>query len=268
MVCSTVAAQRLAVNEEIRLFRWRHSDRPIIPVIIEGTTPYNFPEALRFEIAANGTITDHPTTVLGPDLREEADGKSLGLAKVVAGLIGLADADDIYRRAERAKKRRRVIRSTVVSIILALGTAAGFSAWYNYQKQQTLVQIRELVGRYTLLSEAQEAVPGFKEALTDAISAIAQGAASDPRQARALELLEMGKPEEAEPLLTAVANDGLKRIEKQRKHAAAAYRQLGAIASLRTPARAREAYARALELDPHNKESIYWLGWLNCSPEI
>ena len=47
-VCSTVAATRPAVNEEVRLFRSRHPDRPVIPVIIEGTYPANFPPALRF----------------------------------------------------------------------------------------------------------------------------------------------------------------------------------------------------------------------------
>jgi hypothetical protein len=41
-------------------------------------------------------------------LREAADGKNLGLAKIVAGLTGLSP-DDVYRRAERARRRRRVI---------------------------------------------------------------------------------------------------------------------------------------------------------------
>jgi len=36
-VCSTVAATRPAVNEEVRLFRSRHPGRPVIPVIIERT---------------------------------------------------------------------------------------------------------------------------------------------------------------------------------------------------------------------------------------
>src|SRR5215475_10296644 len=59
VLCSTVSASRPAVNEEVRLFRSRHPDRPVIPVIVEGTPPDNFPPALRYELGADGTITDH-----------------------------------------------------------------------------------------------------------------------------------------------------------------------------------------------------------------
>ncbi len=40
VLCSRVSATRPAVNEEVRLFRWRHPDRPVIPVILDGT-PYS-----------------------------------------------------------------------------------------------------------------------------------------------------------------------------------------------------------------------------------
>src|SRR5499427_2675174 len=93
VLCSSVAASRPAVNEEVRLFRSRHPERPVIPVIVDGTAPDNFPPALRFELAADGSVTDRPVTILGPDLREAADGKNLGLAKIVAGLTGLSPDD-------------------------------------------------------------------------------------------------------------------------------------------------------------------------------
>src|SRR5262245_61548298 len=48
VLCSTAAATRPAVNEEIRLYRSRHPERPVIPVIIEGAFPDNFPPALRY----------------------------------------------------------------------------------------------------------------------------------------------------------------------------------------------------------------------------
>jgi hypothetical protein len=37
VICSPVAATRPAVNEEVRLFRSRHPQRPVIPVIVDGT---------------------------------------------------------------------------------------------------------------------------------------------------------------------------------------------------------------------------------------
>jgi tetratricopeptide (TPR) repeat protein len=53
------------------------------------------------------------------------------------------------------------------------------------------------------------------------------------------------------------------RLEKDSKAAAAAYRNLGAIAGLGDPKRAREAYAKALEYDGDDPEALYWYGYLN-----
>lgn len=115
VLCSPHSARSKYVNEEVRLFRWRHPERPVIPVVIEGTYPDNFPPALRNEVDADGTITDRPMTPLGPDLREHADGRQLGLAKVVAGMIGVG-SDDIYRRAERARRHSARFRNGVIAV--------------------------------------------------------------------------------------------------------------------------------------------------------
>jgi tetratricopeptide (TPR) repeat protein len=136
VLCSSVAATRPTVDEEVRLFRSRHPERPVIPVIIEGTWPENFPPALRYELAADGTITDRPLTILGPDLRESGDGKSLGLAKVIAGLTGMRP-DDIYRRAERARRRRNKIWAALAGVFLFLAVAATGSAVYAWQQLKT-----------------------------------------------------------------------------------------------------------------------------------
>jgi len=50
VLCSPRAAASRYVNEEIRLFRHRHPGRPVIPVIIDGATPDNFPPALCHEL--------------------------------------------------------------------------------------------------------------------------------------------------------------------------------------------------------------------------
>jgi hypothetical protein len=120
----------------MRLFRLRHPDRPVIPVIIDGTLPDNFLSAMRFELAADGAVTDRPVTILGPDLREAADGKNLGLAKTVAGLTGLG-ADDIYRRAERARRRRGRIWAALAGAFFLLAVAAAGSAVYAWQQLKT-----------------------------------------------------------------------------------------------------------------------------------
>ena len=125
VLCTPISAGRRAVNEEVRLFRARNPDRPVIPVIIAGTWPDNFPPSLRFELNADGSLSDRPITILGPDLREAGDGKSLGLAKIVAGLTGLSP-DDVYRRAARARRRQNRLRAAFAAIFLAVTLAGGF----------------------------------------------------------------------------------------------------------------------------------------------
>jgi TIR domain len=57
---SPVFGQEPYVNEEVRLFKSRHPDRRVIPVIIEGIPPENFPTALRYEVMTEGTVTGSP----------------------------------------------------------------------------------------------------------------------------------------------------------------------------------------------------------------
>ena len=136
VLCSSAAASRPAVNEEVRLFRSRHPERPVIPVIIDGTAPDNFPPALRFDLDADSKVSARPITILGPDLRESADGKDLGLAKIVAGLTGLGP-DDIFRRAERTRRRRTQIWGGVAGLCLLLAVLASGSAVYAWQQLKT-----------------------------------------------------------------------------------------------------------------------------------
>lgn len=137
VLCSPVAATRPAVNEEVRLFRHRHPDRLVIPVILDGIYPDNFPPALRFEIGPDGTVTDRPVTTLGPDLRETADGRTLSLAKIVAGLVGVG-TDEIVRRAERDRQRR--LRNWIVGLSTVIVALAGLTFWAEVNRREADVQ--------------------------------------------------------------------------------------------------------------------------------
>jgi tetratricopeptide (TPR) repeat protein len=106
--------------------------------------------------------------------------------------------------------------------------------------------------------------PGAKAAVREAVTAIEKGAAADPRYAKALELLKAGNPAEAEPLLKAVAQDKERSAStnsNDAKEAAAAYRNLAAIASVSEPGRARGYYAKAAQLDPSDIEGMFQNGW-------
>ena len=265
VICSPASAKSHYVNEEIRRFKSRHSDRPVIPVIVGGT-PNDakdecFSPALKFKVTPGGKVTHSADEPLAADVREEGDGKHLAFAKVVAGLLGVS-SDDIFRRAERERHRQGRIRSTIGLVIAGLIALGGFLAWQSHQQQQTIAEVEALVAKYSVASQTDAGAPRSKEGLTQAITAIAEGAAGDARYAQALELLKAGKPAEAEPLLKAIAKEKETRIAHDSKQAAAAYENLGAITRLSNPKRAREAYAKAAVLDPDNAEALYWNGRL------
>jgi hypothetical protein len=134
LIASPHSARSRYVNEEVRLFKARHPDRPLIPLIVHGK-PSNaekecFPSALRFVVGPDGAITETPADVLAADLREKGDGFELALAKVVARLIGLTP-DDVYRRAERERRRQGRLRTAVAVVMVALAIAGGGFYWQS-----------------------------------------------------------------------------------------------------------------------------------------
>jgi formylglycine-generating enzyme required for sulfatase activity len=143
VICSPSSAKSAYVTEEIRLYKSRHPERPVVPLIVDGRPSDPnlecFPPSLKFELDANGEITAEPVELLAADAREEGDGRQLALAKVVASLVGVP-SDDIFRRAERerraAARRRRWVRGLVATLGLLL--LVGGIGWLNqdYLKEQ------------------------------------------------------------------------------------------------------------------------------------
>jgi tetratricopeptide (TPR) repeat protein len=263
VLCSPASAKSHYVNEEVRLFKQRHPDRPIVPLILDGkpgdAEQECFPPALQFAIGPQGQITGTPEQLLAADVREAGDGRELALAKVIARLLGLG-TDDVFRRAERERRRAGRVRNGIGLAMLLLALAVGIFAWINKQQQQTITDVEAIVAKYRVADQAN-AAPGAKQSLADAITAIAQGAAADPRYATALDLLKQGKPTEAEPLLKAVAEEKKQRMAKEGKEAAEAFRNLASIAAVSDPGKARNYYAEAAKLDPDNIEGMFQNGW-------
>jgi len=140
VICSPAAAKSTYTNEEVRLFKSRHPDRPVVPLIVDGKPGDAelecFPAALRFKLDAEGKITDESVELLAADVREEGDGKQLALAKLVAGLLGLS-SDDVFRRAERERRRQGRMRNGIVAVLAILTVAATGSAAYAWQQLKT-----------------------------------------------------------------------------------------------------------------------------------
>ena len=278
LLASPASAQSPYVNEEVRLFKQLHPDRPLVPLIIDGEPGGGarecFPPALRFKLDAQGAITDQPENTLAADLRETGDGFDLALAKVAASLIGVAP-DDLYRRAERERRRARRLRQQVAAVLVGLALISSgltfYSQWQGSQltqKQLTLDEINQLVDKLHPIQRAQAAEIDQRKALKEAITAIAQGAAVDPRKAQALRLLQEGKPQEAEPILLEALRERAKRREGEVKEDAADYRHLAAIAALHEPWKARDYYAQSVRLDPDNADGLFGTDRFNSKRTI
>jgi len=140
VLCSPAAAKSGPVNEEVRLFKWRHPNRPVIPLVLDGI-PHDagrecFPPALCFQVADNGALTSQPVEVLAADVRETGDGRQLAVAKVLARLIGLAP-DEVFRRAERERRRNGRLRGAITAVLALLSVGAAGSATYAWQQLKT-----------------------------------------------------------------------------------------------------------------------------------
>jgi tetratricopeptide (TPR) repeat protein len=92
---STSSAGRPGIDEVARVFRMRHPDRPVIPVLLDGTSPESVPPALRYELAADGTVTDRLADLPAVELRDEPGNyvRDLASHQIVARLVELSSAE-------------------------------------------------------------------------------------------------------------------------------------------------------------------------------
>lgn len=137
VLCSPNAARSQYVNEEIRYFKSLGRADRVLPLIIAGEpgdlVEECFPAAMRFNVGADGALTDEREEPIAADAKPQGDGKTIALSKLVAGLLGIG-FDEIMRRAERARKRRNRIWAAIAGVIIFLSVSASGSAVYAYNK--------------------------------------------------------------------------------------------------------------------------------------
>jgi formylglycine-generating enzyme required for sulfatase activity len=171
VICSPSSAKSRYVTEEIRLFKTRHPERPVIPLIVGGKPGDPelecFPLSLKFKLDTDGQTTNEPTELLAADAREEGDGKNLAIAKVTAGLLGLS-SDEVFRRAERerraATRRKHRVQALVGGLVLLL--VAGGVGWLNQKYLKEQYYWLAVMGPTLLTAEKERALqPGdnFRE---------------------------------------------------------------------------------------------------------
>ena len=115
VVASPAARSSRWVDQEIALFRSLHPDRPVLAALISGEPGEAFPPALT-EFAGQAIEP------LAADFRKRADGRRLGLLKIIAGLSG-QPLDRLVQR-DNVARQRRVMAVTAAAVLLSIVLAA------------------------------------------------------------------------------------------------------------------------------------------------
>lgn len=177
VICSPKSAKSHWVNEEILSFKRLHGEARTLALIIDGE-PYAaderecFPAALRFRLAADGSLSDVPAEPIAADIRPNKDGRRLALLKLVSGLTGLK-LDALVRR-DVARRQRRLAAVTATSVLIAVMTI-GLAIYAESQRQVAEAQRRLADKSLTFLIET---------------FAIANPATENPRTITAINILE------------------------------------------------------------------------------
>jgi len=172
VICTPAAATSRWVNEEIRYFRERHPQRPVLAFVAggdPGADPRRDPEHAAiplYLLLADITQADGPLSEpLAADGRREGDGRQAAFLKLAAGLLGVPY--DRLRQRELHRRQKRWAMAGSASLVLAAVFAA--MAWRATvarndaraaRAQAELELISERQTRDFLLSVFQLADPG------------------------------------------------------------------------------------------------------------
>jgi tetratricopeptide (TPR) repeat protein len=141
VVCSPQAAKSKWVNEEILAFKRLGREDRIFCLIVGGEPNATdmpgregeecFPPALRFRLAADGTLSDTRTEPLAADARPGKDGKRRAILKVTAGVLGLG-----YDALAQRERLRRNLRLFVITCATMMGmvVTSGVAVYALFQR--------------------------------------------------------------------------------------------------------------------------------------
>ena len=126
VVCSPEAARSPFVESEVLAFKRGGRGDRIYAFIVAGEPNSGgelecFPNALRFELGADGELSAIPANPIAADVREGGDGKRLGRLKLLAGLFGLPL--DALRKREAQRRYKRMLLVTAASVVVMLLTS-------------------------------------------------------------------------------------------------------------------------------------------------
>jgi len=124
VLCSPTAAKSKWIDKEIACFKRMHGEDRILAAIVDGLPNADvdaessaaecFPSALRTHFDSRGRPTATKAEPIAADLREQGDGRKMGMLKIAAGMLGVG-LDDLAQR-EATRRHRRLYAITVAAV--------------------------------------------------------------------------------------------------------------------------------------------------------
>ena len=153
VIASRASAASHWVNEEIRSFKAQGKSRRVFCVIVDGEPcasaagqPQDecFAPALRFEVDADGRLTEHPVEPIAADLRPGRDRRHDALLKLVAGILDLGL--DVLKQRDLLRRQHRLTAIAAGALVAAAFTTGlayfAVEARNDAQAQRSLAETR------------------------------------------------------------------------------------------------------------------------------
>jgi tetratricopeptide (TPR) repeat protein len=162
VVCSPDAARSHWVNEEVRLFKTMGRGANVLCLIVDGEPATQrrglplelecMPPALRFEVAADGRVTERPAAEpLAADIRRGQDSRHEATLKILAALLRVPL--DRLRQRDVARRHRRLAlvgaASTLGCVVLAGLSIAALLARNEAERQRQLAEQKSMTAQRT-----------------------------------------------------------------------------------------------------------------------
>lgn len=145
VICSPSAADSHWTNEEIIAFKKVHGGGRVLAAIVAGEPNASaipgreaeecFPPALRFELGADGKLTDVPVEPIAADFRADGDGRRLAKLKLIAGMLD-APLDALAQRDAQRRTRRFAWLSAASLAGMAFTSFLAISAIHSRNEAQ------------------------------------------------------------------------------------------------------------------------------------
>ena len=117
VICSPNAAISHWTNEEILTYKRLGRESRIFCLIVDGepgTDAECFPPAVRFQMGADGVLSNRPAEPIAADARPQGDGKQNAKLKLIAGMLGVGF--DALKQRENQRRHRRMLLVTAAAV--------------------------------------------------------------------------------------------------------------------------------------------------------